>query len=71
MDNNQIQIGQIWRSEESGDTWLVTKIYSEAFTSYAVLRKTEGRESDVRRVRVERSGGGSALSGFKLLQESS
>ena len=70
MDNNQIQIGQIWRSEETGDTWLVTKIYSEAFTSYAVLRKTEGRESELRRVRVERSASGSALSGFRLLEES-
>jgi hypothetical protein len=68
--NKEIQIGQIWRSEETGDSWLVTKIYSEAFTSYAVLRKVEGRESDLRRVRVERSDDGAVLSGFRLVEES-
>lgn len=71
MGHKEIQIGQIWRSEETGENWLVTKIYSEAFTSYAVLRKIEGRESDLRRLRVERSAGGAVLLGFRLLEESS
>jgi hypothetical protein len=70
VGNKGIQIGQIWRSQETGENWLVTKIYSEAFTSYAVLRKIEGRDSDVRRLRVERSPDGPALSGFSLVEES-
>ena len=69
MANEGIQIGQVWRSEKTGDSWLVTKIYSEAFTSYAVLRKVGGDDADMHRVRVEQSPVGSALSGFRLVED--
>ena len=65
-----IQLGQVWRLVETGDNWLVTKLYSEVFTSYAVLRKVGGSEQDVRRVRVEKSPTGVALSGFVFTPES-
>jgi hypothetical protein len=64
-----VQIGQIWRSNENGESWLVTKTYSELFTSYAVLRKIGGKNSDVRRVKVERSAQGQVLTGFSLVEE--
>jgi hypothetical protein len=70
LTNKSIQIGQIWRSEATGENWLVTKTYTELFTSYAVLRKIGGRDSDVRHLRVERSPEGPALSGFSLVEES-
>ncbi len=65
-----IQLGQLWKLTETGDTWLVTKVYSEVFTSYAVLRKVGGSDADVRRVKVEKSAGGVALAGFVFAQES-
>jgi hypothetical protein len=65
-----IQLGQLWRSNETGDNWLVTKIYSEAFSSYAMVRKVGGTDSDVRRVKVERSVDGVSLAGFTFTQES-
>jgi hypothetical protein len=65
-----IQLGQLWKLNESGDTWLVTKVYSEVFSSYAVLRKVGGSEGDVRRVKVEKVSGGISLSGFTFAQES-
>lgn len=65
----RIQLGQIWRSDATGDDWLVTKVYSELFTSYAVLRKAGGAEADVRRFKVERSGAAVTLPGFTLIQE--
>lgn len=64
-----IQLGQLWKLNESGDTWLVTKVYSEAFSSYAMLRKVGGGESDVRRVKVEKSAGGATLPGYTFAQE--
>lgn len=70
MNHKGIQIGQIWRSDETGENWLVTKTYSELFTAYAVLRKVGGGDSDVRHVRVERSPRGPSLSGFSLVEES-
>lgn len=70
MPVRSVQIGQIWRLNETGESWLVTKTYSELFTSYAVLRKIGGRESDVRRVKVERSAEGPMLAGFSVVEES-
>jgi hypothetical protein len=65
-----IQLGQLWRLNETGDNWLVTKLYSEVFTSYAVLRKVDGADRDVRRVKVEKSAEGVALPGFVFAPES-
>jgi hypothetical protein len=59
-----IQLGQVWRLIETGDYWLVTKLYSEVFASYAVLRKVGGSGGDVRRVKVEKSAEGVTLPGF-------
>jgi hypothetical protein len=66
----KIQLGQLWRSNETGDTWLVTKVYSEVFTSYAMLRKVGGSDADVRRIKIEKSPEGVVLPGFVFTQES-
>ncbi len=65
-----IQLGQLWKFNETGETWLVTKVYSEVFSSFAVLRKVGGTESDLRRVKVNKSGDGVTLPGFTFAQES-
>lgn len=65
-----IQLGQLWKLNETGDTWLVTKIYSEVFASYAVMRKVGGTDADVRRVKLDKSGDGVSLPGFTFTQES-
>ncbi len=65
-----IQLGQLWKLKETGETWLVTKIYSEAFSSYAMLRKVGGGEADVRRVKVDKSSEGASLPGYSFAQES-
>ena len=64
-----ILLGQLWKLNETGDTWLVTKIYSEAFASYAMLRKVGGADSDIRRVKVEKSSDGATLPGYTFAQE--
>jgi hypothetical protein len=65
-----IQLGQLWRVGETGENWLVTRVYKELFTSYAVLRKVGGTDADVRRVKVERSADGVTLPGYVFAQES-
>jgi len=65
----KIQPGQLWRLDETGENWLVTKVYSEAFASYAMLRKV-GRTEDVRRVKVTSSPQGALLPGFTFAQGS-
>jgi len=69
MAVDKIQPGQLWRLDETGENWLVTKIYSEAFASYAMLRKAGGTE-DVRRVKVINSQDGAVLTGFTFAQGS-
>lgn len=64
-----IQLGQLWKLNDTGDTWLVTKTYSEAFASYAMLRKVGGTDAEVRRVKVDKSAEGSTLPGFTFAQE--
>ena len=69
MAVSSIQLGQVWQSQATGDNWLVTKVYSEVFTSFAVLRKVGGGDADVRRVKVEKAGEGVGLSGFIFTQD--
>ena len=64
-----IQLGQLWRADDTGDNWLVTKTYSELFSTYAVLRRVSSSEADVRRVKIEKSGQGATLPGFTFSQE--
>jgi len=48
---------------------LVTKVYSEVFASYAILRKVGGGDADVRRVKVEKAADGVRLPGFVFTQD--
>ncbi len=70
MSVSSIRLGQIWRLDETGDNWLVTKVYSEVFASYAVLRKVGRTQENVRRIKVEKSAEGATLPGFTFTQES-
>jgi len=68
-----IKLGQVWRKDEDGHDYLVTKIYSEVFTQYAVLRPAEVTAPDAAtvRVKVSKSADGAALPGFTFTQEGS
>jgi hypothetical protein len=66
---SSILLGQVWRLQATGDNWLVTKVYSEVFATYAVLRKVGGGENDVRRVKVDKTNEGEGLPGFIFTQD--
>jgi hypothetical protein len=63
----KILLGQVWRKDDTNDTYLVTKTYNEVFATYAVLRKVNGEE--VLRIKVEKQGDLSFLRGFTYTQE--
>ena len=67
MAVKKILLGQIWRKDDTNDTYLVTKLYNEVFSTFAVLRKTPG--DDLLRVKVEKQGDLSFLRGFTYTQE--
>ena len=71
MAARKIQVGQVWKKSGTGEEFLVTKVYSEALATYAMLTKageSEGADNRVR-VRVERSAEGQTLPGFVFAQE--
>jgi hypothetical protein len=70
---NSIQLGQVWRSDTDGQDYLVTKVYSEVFSQYAILRPAGITAPDVPTVRVKVTKGpqGASLPGYAFTQEGS
>ena len=66
-----VQLGQVWRQDATGQDYLVTKMYTEVFTQYAVLRPAEVTAPDapVVKVKVSKSTDGVTLPGFSFTQE--
>lgn len=67
-----IQLGQVWRNNETGRDFLVTKVYDEVLTQFAMLRHADSTAAsgETVRVRVEKSAEGATLPGYTFTQES-
>ena len=65
----KIQIGQLWKNEQSGEIFLVTRVYSEALATMAVLRKSGSESEALIRVRADRVPGGQNLPGYVPAQD--
>ena len=73
MAVKSVKLGQVWRKDEDGKDYLVTKVYSEVFAQYAVLRPAAVTAPDAPTVRVKVAKGseGISLPGFTFTQEGS
>ena len=69
MSVAKIQIGQLWKKDGTGDTYLVTRMYSEALSTMVILRKSGSEAEALTRVRAERTAGGQTIPGFSPAQE--
>ncbi len=65
----KIQIGQLWKNEKTGEIFLVTRVYTEALATMAVLRKSGAENEALIRVRVEGVPGGQSLAGYVPAQD--
>jgi len=67
-----VQPGQVWRSDESGDNFLVTKVYGELFSQFAMLRPANvtAPHADTVRVKITKLHSGMTLPGYTFTQES-
>jgi len=67
-----VQPGQVWRDDASGANFLVTKVYSELFSQYAMLRpaNVSAPDSETIRVKVSRLDEGMTLPGYTFTQDS-
>jgi len=67
-----VQAGQVWRSDANGDNFLVTKVYGELFTQYAMLRPANvgAPNAETIRVKVSKTETGMTLPGYTFTQAS-
>lgn len=70
MRARKVQVGQVWKKDENGESFLVTKVYSEALASFAVLRKAGNETEPPVRIKISNSGPAQTLPGYTFAQES-
>ncbi len=64
----EVKPGQIWRSDQSHDDWLVTRTYHQLLDLYVVIRKAEGSEEESHRLKAQKDADGFRLPGFTLIE---
>jgi hypothetical protein len=66
-----IQLGQVWRRDEDGQNFLVTRTFNEVFSQIAVLRLAEVTAPDAPtvRVKVAKAADGYTLPGYTFTQK--
>jgi hypothetical protein len=66
-----IQLGQLWRNDETGELYLVTKVYSEVLSQFAMLRRAGAQPTaESLRVKVQKGSDGVSLPGYTIAQQS-
>lgn len=73
MAVKSLQLGQVWRNDTTGQNFLVTKLYNEVFTQYAILRPADATaaNTETTRVKVLKSPEGATIPGYTFTQDSS
>jgi hypothetical protein len=71
MPVKSIQLGQVWRNDADGKNYLVTKVYSEVFTQYAMLREASSNaaQGETKRVKVQKQADIATLPGYTYTQD--
>lgn len=64
MTARKIQIGQLWKKLDTGETFLVTRVYTEALSTIVILRKSGAEDEHQVRIKVERTPAGQNIPGF-------
>ena len=68
-----ILLGQVWRSDADGQDYLVTKVYNELFTQFAMLRPAgiTAPDAPTVRIKVAKTPQGAAIPGYTFTQDGS
>ncbi len=69
MSGRKINVGEVWKNDKTGETYLVTRLFNEALATFAVLRLTTNDAAKPLRVKVARSADGMALPGYTPTQD--
>ena len=69
MSMRKIQIGQLWKKLDTGETFLVTRVYTEALSTMVVLRKSGAEDQNLVRLKIENTVQGQNIPGFAPAME--
>ena len=65
----KISLGEMWKSEATGEVYIVTSFCKEVFSSYACLRNVEPRNSEsLRKAKILKTDSGETLIGFRMAE---
>ena len=72
MAVKSIQLGQVWTQDSTSKNFLVTKLYNEVFSQFAMLRPADATAAttDTLRVKVTKTADGATLPGYTFTQDS-
>ncbi|HUO59800.1 MAG TPA: hypothetical protein VMU24_03965 [Candidatus Acidoferrales bacterium] len=72
MAVKSLQLGQVWRQDSSGQNFLITKLYNEVFSQWAILRPADSSAAttETRRIKVQKNAEGVGLPGYTFTQDS-
>jgi hypothetical protein len=72
MAVKSLQLGQVWRQDSCGQNFLITKLYNEVFSQWAILRPADSSAAttETRRIKVQKTGEGVSLPGYTFTQDS-
>jgi hypothetical protein len=66
MQTQKIALGTMWKSEATGEVYIVTSFCRDVFSSYACLRNAQLHSSDYRRkAKMVKTDLGETLTGFR------
>lgn len=69
MSVKKIQIGQLWKKNDTGEIYLVTRVYNEALSTMVVLRKSGAESEALIRLRAEKTPKGHGIPGYSPAQD--
>ena len=69
MSVKKIQIGQLWKKNDTGEIYLVTRVYTEALSTMVVLRKSGAEDESLVRTRAEKTAKGHGIPGYSPAQD--
>ena len=69
MSVKKLQVGQLWRKNDTGEIYLVTRVYSEALSTMVVLRKSGAEEGAQTKLRTQKNSQGVSIPGYSPAQD--
>jgi hypothetical protein len=71
MTTKKVSAGQMWKSEQTGEVFVVTSLYRDVLASFAMLRAihSAANENNKRATVIRREGGGECSVGFSIAEQ--